>query len=240
MWTHLHFAWAMGWAVLFTPLCAIGQMIGHQLDPTDRNFKRWGRFWSGMIMAMGGFKLKVHQDAPLDPAQPYVFVSNHQNSLDILSHLAGVPHPFGFLAKASLEKIPFMGWAMNQSVSIWVDRSTPRKAITSMKLAGGQIRKGTSVLIYPEGERTWAHEMVPFMKGAFHLAVEAEVPIVPIVLHDAYALYDERRYISKPGTIHMTVCAPIDMTGKTRKDIEVLMEEVRALMQAELDAGPRA
>ncbi len=229
----------MGWAVVFTPLCAVGQMIGHQFDPTDRNFKRWGRFWSRMILAMGRFKLKVHQEAELDLNQPYVFVCNHQNSLDILSHLAGIPHPFGFAAKASLRKIPFMGWAMEQSICIWVDRSTPRKAIQSMKDSGERIRNGTSVLIYPEGERTWAHEMVPFMKGAFLLALEAGVPLVPMVLHDAYRYFDERRYISAPGTIHMTIGEPIDLTGKTRKDANALMASVRAQMQAELDAGPR-
>ena len=229
----------MGWAAFFTPFSAIGQMIGHQFNPTDRNFKFWGAGWARMILAMGRFKLKVHQIAPLDPKQPYVFVCNHQNSLDILAHLAGTPHAFGFAAKASLRKIPFMGWAMEQSVCIWVDRSTPRKAIQSMKESGERIRNGTSVLIYPEGERTWAHEMVPFMKGAFHLALEAGVPIVPMALHDAYAFYDERTYISRPGTIHMTVCAPIDLTGKTRKDIPEVMELVRAQIQAELDAGPK-
>lgn len=232
--THLHFAWVIFWAGLLSIPCAICQLIGHLFDPSARNFRRWGGLWGRLTLLISGFRIHATQACPFEPDKPYVFVSNHQTGLDIWAHLAGIKHPFGFVAKASLARIPFIGWALRFSASLFVDRSTPRKAVASMLEAADRIRNGNSVLIYPEGRRTWSPVVDPLLKGAFQLAVEAGVPIVPTTLVNAYTLYDERFKVSKPGVLQLIVGYPIETAGLTRSDVPKLMDEVRDFFETQI------
>jgi len=233
---HLHFAWVILWAGLSSIPCAIGQVIGHLFDPTARNFRRWGGAWAHVTLKMSGYRVHVDRSVSLDPNMPYVYVSNHQTGLDIWTHLVGIKNPFGFVAKAELKKVPFIGIALRFSASLFVDRSTPRKAVASMREAAEQIRNGNSVLIYPEGRRTWSAGVDPFLKGAFQLAVEAGVPIVPTVLLNTYALYDERFKASKPGVVRLVIGPPMETDGLSRADIPDLMQRVRDFMESNLPA----
>lgn len=234
---HLHFVWVMFWAGLASIPCAIGQIIGHMFDPTARNFRRWAGLWAHVTLKMSGYRVHVERSAALDPAKPYVYVSNHQTGLDIWAHLVGIRNPFGFVAKAELKRVPFIGMALRFSASLFVDRSTPRKAVASMHEAAERIRNGNSVLIYPEGRRTWSSELHPFLKGAFQLAVEAHVPIVPTALVNTHALYDERFKASKPGVVRLVIGSPIQTEDLGRADIPELMDRVRVFMASAIETG---
>jgi 1-acyl-sn-glycerol-3-phosphate acyltransferase len=234
---HLHFAWVILWAGLSSIPCAIAQIVGHLFDPTARNFRRWGGAWAHITLKMSGYRVSVERSANLDAHVPYVYVSNHQTGLDIWTHLVGIPGPFGFVAKAELKRIPFIGIALRFSASLFVDRSTPRKAVASMREAAERIRNGNSVLIYPEGRRTWSPEVDPFLKGAFQLAVEAGVPIVPTALINTYRLYDERFKSSKPGVVRLVIGSPIETEGLNRANIPELMERVKDFIESEIRAS---
>ena len=225
----------MLWVVVAMIPLGLMQMISHVFSPTAANFKRWGGAWSRVVLALSGIRVKTYEDEPLDPDQPYVFVCNHQSGLDIWSNLVGIDHAFGFIAKASLKKVPLLGQVLQLSASLFVDRSTPRKAVRSIAEAAERIRTGNSVLIYPEGMRTWSSQTVDFMKGAYQLAVKAGVPIVPVALTNAYELYDERKKASRPGTVHMVIGAPIETGGLGTSDIPDLMERTRAWIQDCID-----
>lgn len=188
---------------------------------------------------MSGYRVSTRLVSRIDEGQPHVFVSNHQTGLDIWTHLLGLPHPFGFVAKAELRRIPFIGTALRFSASLFVDRSTPRKAVASIHEAAERIRGGNSVLIYPEGRRTWSPKINELLKGAFQLAVQAGVPVVPTVLINAYELYDERFKVSKPGVVRLVIGSPIETEGLSRSDIPDLMARVREFMEAELELGIR-
>ena len=233
--THLHFGWVIFWAGLSSIPCAILQIIGHVFDPSARNFRRWGGLWAWITLTMSGYRVRAKHLARLDSKRPYVFVSNHQTGLDIWTHLVGIPYPFGFVAKAELRRVPFIGPALRFSASLFVDRSTPRKAVASMLEAAERIRAGNSVLIYPEGRRTWSPRIGEMLKGAFQLAVEAGVPIVPTALINAYELYDERAKISKPGVVRLVIGEPIETEGLSRSDIPDLIGQVRKFMETELE-----
>ena len=233
--TRLWYAWGVFWAGIFTVPFSLGFIIHQAFVPSVKTFQWWARNWSRFIFRMAGLRVQTHHQVPLDPEQPYIFVSNHQNGLDIGVSVISIPVAFGYAAKVELRSVPFLGWALNNSVCVFVDKSSPRKAVQSIKEAAERIRSGISILLYAEGERTWAREMITFSRGAFQLAVEAGVPVVPVTIIDAYQRMDERFYTLKPGTIQVVVGAPIDMTGKTRRDLPQLMETVRQIMQTELD-----
>jgi 1-acyl-sn-glycerol-3-phosphate acyltransferase len=165
---------------------------------------------------------------------PCVLLANHQNGMDIPAVAAVLPIDFGFVAKAGLENSPLLGPALRNSPSVFVDRRDPRRSLESLKRAAGQVRDGNSVLVFPEGKRSYSGHLGTFMKGAFVLAVEAGVPLVPISIVDSAARYDESRWASRPGVIHLVVGKPIPLSGMTRKDIPDLMRQAREAIAAEL------
>ena len=238
--TRLWFAWFGLVAVLVTIPASIVQMITNVFTPTARNFKRWATIWARLILGPAGIRVTLQHTADLDPERPYVFLANHQNTLDILSLAAKVPHPFGYVAKKELTRVPLLGLAMRHSASILIDRSHPRKSLQSIKEAAERIRSGNSVMIYPEGARSYAPGLRPFKRGGFLLAVEAGVPIVPVTVVDAYRLMDERRYVGRPGRIRVVLGTPIPTEDVRRGDVPQLIAAVRRQMEAVLqpEIGP--
>lgn len=231
----LLFVWFSIVATLWTLPISILQVITHQFNPTARNFKRNARLWGGGILALSGIRTRVADRAALDRTQPYVFVANHQNLLDILALSAALPYPFGFLAKSELARVPFLGFAIRNSASVFIDKSDPRKALVSLKAAGERIRKGMSVLVFVEGTRSYSPELQPLKKGAFAVAVEAGVPMVPVTVVDAYRLMNEKKRLVRPGTINIVVGEPIDIEGSTRRDIPALIDVVRDRLSSNLE-----
>ena len=238
--SRLLFVWFCVWALLVTIPISIIQTITHRFNPTAGNFKKWCRVWGGSILKGIGVRVQLEDRAGLDPTRPYIFITNHQNLLDILALGAALPYPFGFVAKQELRQIPFLGFAIGNSASIFIDRSDPRKSIESLRRAGERIRNGNSVLLFAEGHRSYAPVVYPFKKGAFALALEAGAPIAPITILDAYRLMDERRKVLRRGTIHIVVGEPISLEGLRRRDIPAFMETVRARVAAELVSAKEA
>ena len=236
--TRLWFGWFACVAVCVTVPMSVAQVIMHQFRPTARNFKRWSGRWARAILWATGIRVEVEDTEHLDADAPYLFVANHQNTIDILALAAGLPYPFGFVAKQELATVPMLGFALRNSASILIDRSDPRRSLASIQEAGRRIRSGNSVLVFPEGARSYGPGLGRFKKGAFILAVEAGVPIVPVVLRDAYRLMDERVWAGRPGTVRIVVGHPLPTAGCRRRDVPALVEAARAQMEALL-AGER-
>lgn len=234
-WTRLAFLWAILWGAAVTVPCTAAVLLHNAVRPTARTFKRWATLWAHLLLMGAGVKVVSEVRARLDPDRPVVFVANHQNELDIVTLLVGIPHPFGFMAKAELRRVPLLGSVLHRTACLFVDRSDPRRAVQSIRTAAEQIRAGHSVLIFCEGGRSFSPDLRPFHRGAFLLAVEAGVPLVPVTVLDNYRLLDERKAAGRVGTAHMVVGEPIPVAGRSRADVPALMDEVRAAMQAELD-----
>ncbi|MFW5972497.1 MAG: lysophospholipid acyltransferase family protein [Bacteroidota bacterium] len=232
--SRLHFVWFVFWGIVLTiPLAAL-QVVTHVFRPTARNFKVWSGLWGRSILTFAGVRVSVEEDVALYPDKPCIFIANHQNLLDILAFAGYLPYPFGFVAKQELARVPMLGLAIRNSASVFLDRSDPRKAIESLKKAGERIRSGMSVLLYPEGTRAYRPVLLPFKKGAFLLAIEAGVPVVPVVMVDGYRLMNEKEKASRPGHVTIRMLTPIDIEGATRKDIPEIMERLREVMDEPL------
>ncbi len=233
----LHFVWFLAVAAFWTVVMAIVQTATHWIWPTARNFKRNGRVWGGVILGLSGIRVRVADRAGIDRDGPTVFICNHQNLLDILALSAALPYSFGFLAKTELARVPFLGFAIRNSASVFIDRSHPRRAVESLRKAGARIRGGNSVLVFAEGTRSHGPHLQPFRKGAFSVAVEAGVPIAPVTIVDGHRLLHEKKRLLRGGALRMVVGEPVSLKGKTRRDIPALMEYVRARLAEPLDAA---
>lgn len=219
------------WAVPMT----MGLVLNSLWGRNAKKFKRWSKMWADIVLALAGIRVSVCEKVALDPDQSYVFAVNHQNMLDIFVLAGKLPYPFGFVAKEEVRRVPVIGLAMRHAPSVFVDRSNPRAAIASIKVAGQQIREGNSVLIFPEGHRAYSPSLLPFKKGAFMLALEAGVPIVPVTIVDSYRLMDERKFSARPGKIRLSIGSPISLDGLRRSDIPMVMNQVRGQLETELN-----
>jgi len=214
-----------------TVISAIGYVVSELLTRHRSVFHAWSVFWSRSILLGTGIRLECSQSSALDCGRSYVFAANHQIMLDIPLVSLAIDCPFGFVAKAELAGVPFLGQAIRSSPSVFVDRTDPRSTYRSMQQAGENIRGGTSVIIFPEGARSYERGIGPFQKGAFLLALEAGVPIVPVTILDAFQVQNENRRMARPGVVHIVIGAPIPLEGLTRKDLPELMNTVRQAIE---------
>jgi lysophosphatidate acyltransferase len=169
----------------------------------------------------------------LGKTRPAVFIGPHQSELDILI-LGGVfPTHCSVTAKRSLKNIPFLGWFMALSGTVFINRSNSKDARQAMEGAAKTMREwGQSVWMFPEGTRSYASEpeLKPFKKGAFHLAVQAGVPVVPVVVANYADILDVKKRRFNAGKVLIKVLKPIETKGLTAADVDDLTRDTREKM----------
>jgi 1-acyl-sn-glycerol-3-phosphate acyltransferase len=188
------------------------------------------------VTTFAGVEIVVERRGSLDPAQPYVFMANHASSLDIWAAFVAIPRRVRMIAKKQLGRIPLFGWVMRAGRFIFIDRSNAVAARRSIDEAGERIRKGDSVLIFPEGTRTRDGALGLFKKGGFHLAVKAGVPIVPVALQGTRALMPRGSYLLRAGTVRAIIGQPIPTQGLSEEERASLNERVRGIVEEMLAA----
>jgi len=180
-------------------------------------------------------KVNVRGREHLDPKQPYVFVANHQSYLDAASLFAFTGRRMGMVAKKELLNAPILGFGMGYVNVIAIDRSNRERAVESLKAAIERLRSGVSFGVCPEGTRANPGEMLPFKKGAFHMAVQAGVPIVPIALKNADTLMGRGTGEAWPGTIDMIMMPPVETSWvSSDEDLEKLVKNIQEKIMTEL------
>jgi 1-acyl-sn-glycerol-3-phosphate acyltransferase len=171
------------------------------------------RFWAPGVLRICGIELEVLPGAELDPHAPYVFVMNHQSLLDVPVAMVAVPRLLRFVAKRSLGKVPFLSIYMRRTKMILIDRGRASEAYRDLRRAAEQIRKGISVLVYPEGTRSKTGQIGPFRKGPFLMARAAGVPVVPVVIDGSARVLPSGSFRLQARKIRVRVGAPISTSG---------------------------
>lgn len=193
-----------------------------------------GRAFKWIMLFFTGVWFDVQDpEEYLSKTRPAVFVGNHQTELDVLMLGHIFPKWCSVTAKKSLSKVPFLGWFMLLSKTVFIERKSREQALQAFDNAAEQMRsQRQSVFIFPEGTRSYYEkpDLLAFKKGAFHLAVQAQVPIVPIVVANYSQVMNPRRKIFVPGSIPVRVLKPISTKGKTKEDVDDLLKEVREVM----------
>jgi 1-acyl-sn-glycerol-3-phosphate acyltransferase len=167
---------------------------------------------------------------------PAVLMASHKSNLDIVIYGDLYPKRTVVIGKKEIEKIPVFGWFFRATGNILLDRKDLQSAIASIAAAAARVRdEKISVWVFPEGHRNGTPTLLPFKKGAFHLAIAAQVPIVPIVCTPVGELLDGHRLLVFPGRIRLRVLPPIPTEGLGEADLEALVARVRGRMQEAQD-----
>ena len=197
-----------------------------------------GRYWVGWALRRVGWltwrlnplwSVRVTGHRIANPRNPYVVVSNHESFADILL-LCNLPWEMKWMSKASILRIPIMGWLMRLAGDIPVDRGSRESAVRALEMSREALRNRTSVMIFPEGTRSTGDDLLPFKDGAFRLAVKSGTPILPLAIvgtRDALAKHDWR---FGPAEAAIRVLPPVEVKGLTIKDVDQLKEKVRTMI----------
>jgi 1-acyl-sn-glycerol-3-phosphate acyltransferase len=188
-----------------------------------------GKLWSRIMLRAVGARVSYHDLGRAREHLPCIFIANHQSMIDIWVMFAVIPPPTRFVAKRELFRIPIFGWALASCGCIPIDRANRGEAIRSLRAAAEQIRSGRSVVLYPEGSRSQDGVLRPFKKGAFHLALQAGVPIVPVVITGSHRALPPRSLRVRPGPVDVHLEPPVDPRAFAPDDHDGLLEAVRAV-----------
>jgi putative phosphoserine phosphatase / 1-acylglycerol-3-phosphate O-acyltransferase len=178
--------------------------------------------------AITGVELEVEGERHLWSSRPCVFVFNHQSKADVMILAKLIRRDMGGVGKKEIRDIPILGKLMEWGGTVFVDRADGKSAIKAMEPLIDAIQKeGKSICIAPEGTRSLTPKLEPFKKGAFHLAMQAGVPIVPIVIHNATDVAPKNEFVMRPATVRVTVLPPVDTSGWSVRTINNHVRDVR-------------
>jgi len=185
------------------------------------------RFFIKAGLAMVGVKVEVRGVEKLEPRQTYIFTPNHQSLIEVPLWVAYLPRNVAYLGKKEVFKYPIFGYGIRLVGVVPVDRSNSPAAVESAKLATENIRRGKSYVVYPEGTRSKDGALLPFKKGAFVMAIDAGVPIVPITISGATKIMPKGEIRIFPSTVHVTIHEPISSIGYSKENIAEFIERTR-------------
>lgn len=221
--------------IILTALTAIVTSIGASLFSVDF----WGywppHYWSKLSCWIFLIRVKVVGKENIDDKTSYIFVANHQGAFDIFTIYGFLGHNFKWLMKKSLEKIFLVGKACKNARHIFVDDSNIAGIKETISKAEGTLQNGMSLVIFPEGSRSWDGKMVPFKRGAFMLAAEFNRPVVPVTIEGSFDRLARFAKQVSPGLITLTIHKPIlpgpkgfntkQLMAQCRDDIEAALQE---------------
>lgn len=193
-----------------------------------------GVVWSRLICFILLIPIKVIGREKLDSHTSYVFVPNHQGAFDIFLVYGYLNRNFKWMMKKSLRKLPFVGKAAESAGHIFVDRSGPKKILATIQQARSVLVDGVSLVVFPEGARTFTGQMGEFKRGAFQLADDLQMTVVPITIDGSFEVLPRTgKWIHRHRMI-MTIHTPIPPKGKGAENIKATMEESYAAVQSAL------
>jgi 1-acyl-sn-glycerol-3-phosphate acyltransferase len=221
------------WVVAGLLLLVVGVPVLIVLALIDR--KMWlhpvARIGANLWLKACGARVEVIGDEHLSHTEPFVFVSNHRSYLDTATLFFHTGHKMGLVAKKELLKVPVLGQGMHYVKIFAIDRTNPERARRSMEKARRVMEDGFSFGVFAEGTRAMPGELLPFKKGAFHLALQTNARIVPVAIKNTDTMMGKRSGICLPGTIEMHLLKPIETAGR---DLMEILNETRGAIAAEL------
>jgi 1-acyl-sn-glycerol-3-phosphate acyltransferase len=183
-----------------------------------------------LYMRAAGARVHVSGLENLTPGRTYLFIANHQSTLDPPLLFAYLGWNVGALAKKELSRVPILGQGMSLGHVIPIDRANRERAIASANLGARALRAGHSLMAFPEGTRTVDGRVREFKKGVFLMALDAGVEIVPVVVNDTRLVMRKGVRASIPGDVWVEVLSPVATAAYTRENVEELITRVRELI----------
>ncbi len=231
---YVRWALVVPWFLLATVLFGTLALLGAPLPWRRRIAAFCERNWAGATLWAARCPVIVEREpGAVLPEGGFVYASNHQGILDILALFVALrERPFVFAAKKVLFHVPIIGWHLRAAGYIEVDRDNHARAVATMQAAVRDVREGAVVMVYPEGTRSADGTVLPFKKGAFHLALEAQVPIVPVAVEGAQKAMRKNTVRLYGHPIRVRVGAPIATAGLKAGDRDALLVQTRRAILA--------
>ncbi|MBP3511128.1 MAG: 1-acylglycerol-3-phosphate O-acyltransferase [Prevotella sp.] len=186
-----------------------------------------GRLWSKIMVRIFLLPVKVEGRENLEPGQSYIFVANHQGAFDIFLIYGYLNRNFKWMMKRELRRIPFVGFACQKAHHIFVDKRGPGKVKETYKTARETLSSGMSLVVFPEGARTFDGRMRDFKKGAFMLADELQLPIVPLTINGSFNVMSRMRDFKWVlwHPLSLTIHQPIYPVGEGHENVMATMRQ---------------
>lgn len=215
--------------IVLTLVLGIASLAVGVVDRKGKGGHAIARFWAACLLGLLGVRVDV--SLPAEPLpEPALFAANHGSALDIPIVLAHLPADFRMIHKASLRRIPVVGWVLWLGGHVAIDRSNPFRARRSLERAASRLRDGTSILTFPEGTRSPDAAVRRFKRGSFVLATEAEVPVVPVSLVGVKKVIPRGILTLQPGRVGVKIHSAVPTKGRSPDGALELAEEVRQMV----------
>jgi len=228
--------WAM--VLVLTVLFGIPAIFAALIPPRGDWFLRFARGWARSVLAVAGISVRALHAERAERDRSVVVVANHESFCDILVLLATLPMQVRFLAKRSVFRVPVLGWSIAAAGFVPVDRGDRARGAATVEAALRRLQGGRSLVIFPEETRTGNGELLPFKRGAAHLAIKSGLPLLPIGLAGTFRVLSRSSWQITPGAVVVSVGNPIGVagrslrerdavTGRARDEIAALRDEAR-------------
>ena len=230
-WRMWFYGWMIGTIIVILPVLVI-VISKEKWYPI---FFKIARAWGRTLLFIMGFRVKIDKDQSIDPNKSYMFSANHTSMMDIMLMFAVVKNPFVFVGKAELAKIPIFGFVYKRTC-ILVDRSNSESRKAVFGEAQRRINNGLSVCIFPEGQVPSDETIVldEFKNGAFILAIEHQIPIVPMTFYDCKKRFSYTFFSGSPGKLRVKIHKFIETKGLEIKDKNTVRKQMFDTIHTEL------
>jgi 1-acyl-sn-glycerol-3-phosphate acyltransferase len=195
-------------------------------------FRRLSRGWSAVILGASGVRIRVLHPERLAPDGRFVIASNHESFYDIPVLFTCLPMPVRFVAKRTLFRLPFLGWAMAAAGFVPVDRDDRSHGKEVLDTALARLRGDRSLVVFPEQTRTRTGELSPFKSGAAVFAIRSGMPLLPLGIVGTFAVHRRGGFRISPRSVIVAVGTPIDVAGKTPRDRAAVTKTLRDAIEA--------
>lgn len=198
----------------------------------------WGyyppKWWSRLTCWLSFCRVKSSGHQNLDKDTSYIFIANHQGAFDIFLTYGFLNHNIKWIQKASLRKLPFVGKASEIAGHVFVDNSSLKSRKESILRAKNELKDGVSMMIFPEGARTKDGKLSSFRRGAYRLAIDTGLPLVPITINGPFDVMKRNSITLNPNRLELTIHKPISTKNLSKEDIPDLINKTKTIISSDL------
>ena len=221
--------------ILNTIIVCLTIIIISPFDKNGNTVHYIGKFWSLLNVFLSGTRLTIKGKEKINTNLTHIVMSNHQSLFDVWALIGKIPLQIRWIIKSEIRKIPIFGYTLERMGHIYVDRKNRTAAYISLETASRKIKKGTSVIIFPEGTRSKDGHLLKFRMGGIIMALKSGVPILPITVNGSRFVLPKNTLALMPGKIEVVVGEVIDSSLYDENRKYELMEKIRSAIRENLD-----
>ncbi len=226
--------WLAFWAGVMTVTLFVPMTLAAFLSSTGNLAFSISKIWARVMLLASMARVSIRGKEKIEKGRSYVVISNHQSYYDILALVTSLGIQFRWIIKIELLKVPLFGYALYASRNIFIDRGDPERARASINRGLDRLPAGVSVMFFAEGTRSRDGRLGAFKKGGFAVALEKNLPVLPVTVNGSRKVLPKGSVEFHPGRIEVVVGDPVDTRGWARERMEDLMARTRETIASNL------